>query len=210
MLDSFVPSPNALLTIYLTINFCWWSSLVPLIAKTKSNQSQEREATLLEVLPSCLMSYSLGTDGREGWCSRLKTSTFKACHIIEEEAYIPFQKWSPLMRPCHLKGLGLASSSTKFGEELSHEHSRVLGREQARWPHAHCFPFFLSSSGIAWLCSLIIWRIRRKKRRNYGLKNFFHPRCQPHGHHDLMSQWRRRNFDPLGDWREWSVCSFHP
>ena len=44
------------------------------IAKTKSNPSQEREATLLEVLHSCLMSRYRW----EGRCLRLKTSTFKA------------------------------------------------------------------------------------------------------------------------------------
>ena len=49
-----------------------------LIAKTKSNQSQGREATLLKVLHSCLMSRYRW----EGWCLRLKTSTFKPCHII--------------------------------------------------------------------------------------------------------------------------------
>ena len=49
-----------------------------LIAKIKSNQSQEREATLLEVLHSCLMSRYRW----EGRCLRLKTSIFKSCHII--------------------------------------------------------------------------------------------------------------------------------
>jgi hypothetical protein len=49
-----------------------------LIAKTKSNQSQGREATLLEVPYSCLMSRYRW----EGWCLRLKTSTFEPCHII--------------------------------------------------------------------------------------------------------------------------------
>jgi hypothetical protein len=49
-----------------------------LIAKTKSNQSQGWEATLLEVLYSCLMFRYRW----EGWCLRLKTSTFKPCHTI--------------------------------------------------------------------------------------------------------------------------------
>ena len=48
------------------------------IAKTKSKQSQGQEATLLKVLHSCLMS----RDRLEGRCLRLKTSTFKPCHII--------------------------------------------------------------------------------------------------------------------------------
>ena len=49
-----------------------------LIAKTKSNQSQGREATLLKVLYYCLMSRYQW----EGQCLRLKTSTFEPCHII--------------------------------------------------------------------------------------------------------------------------------
>ena len=49
-----------------------------LIVKTKSNQSQGREATLLNVLHSCLMSRYQW----EGRCLRLKTSTFKPCHIL--------------------------------------------------------------------------------------------------------------------------------
>ena len=49
-----------------------------LMAKTKSNQSQGREATLLKVLHSCLVSRHQW----EGQCLRLKTSTFKPCHII--------------------------------------------------------------------------------------------------------------------------------
>ena len=55
-----VPSPNAILLVYLTNNFfvCLLMQLAPraLIAKTKSNQSQEQEASLVEVLHSCLMS----------------------------------------------------------------------------------------------------------------------------------------------------------
>ena len=49
-----------------------------LIAKTKSNLSQGRETTLLKALHSCLVS-------RYRWksrCLRLKTSTYKPCHII--------------------------------------------------------------------------------------------------------------------------------
>jgi hypothetical protein len=49
-----------------------------LIVKTKSNQSQAREVTLLEVLYSCLMSRYRW----EGRWLRLKTSTFKPYHII--------------------------------------------------------------------------------------------------------------------------------
>ena len=49
-----------------------------LIAKTNNNQSQGRGATLFKVLHSCLMS----TYRWEGRCLRLKTSTFKPCHII--------------------------------------------------------------------------------------------------------------------------------
>ena len=49
-----------------------------LIAKTKSNQSQGWEATLLKVLYSCLMSRYRW----EGQCLRLRTSTFKSCHIF--------------------------------------------------------------------------------------------------------------------------------
>ena len=49
-----------------------------ILAKTESNQSKEREAIFLEVLHSCLMSKYRW----EGRCLRLKTSTFKLCHII--------------------------------------------------------------------------------------------------------------------------------
>ena len=49
-----------------------------LIGKTKSNQSQVHEAILLKVLHSCLVSRYRW----EGPCLRLKTSTFKPCHII--------------------------------------------------------------------------------------------------------------------------------
>ena len=49
----FVPHPQ--MPEYLPSVFVNEAPHVP-IAKTKSNQSQEREATLLEVLHSCLMS----------------------------------------------------------------------------------------------------------------------------------------------------------
>ena len=49
-----------------------------LIAKTKSNQSQGWEATLLKVLHSYLISRYQW----EGQCLRLETSTSKPCHII--------------------------------------------------------------------------------------------------------------------------------
>ena len=52
--EVFVPSPNALLLIYLTINF-ENNALCALIAKTKNNQSQGWEATLSRVLYSCLI-----------------------------------------------------------------------------------------------------------------------------------------------------------
>ena len=66
----------------------YYSSILPsvfvngapraLIVETKSNQSQGWEATLLEVLHSCLMSGYRW----EVRCLRLKTSTLKPCHII--------------------------------------------------------------------------------------------------------------------------------
>jgi hypothetical protein len=59
MLDSFVPSSNALLLIYLTIGFLNEAPRA-LIAKTKNNQSQGHEATLLNALHSRLMSRSRG------------------------------------------------------------------------------------------------------------------------------------------------------
>ena len=49
-----------------------------LIAKTKPNQSQGHEATLLKLLHSCLMCRYRWEDR----CSRFKPSTFKPCHII--------------------------------------------------------------------------------------------------------------------------------
>ena len=51
---------------------------MPSLIKTKVNQSQEWEATLSEVIHSYLMSRYRW----EGRCWRLKTSTFKPCHII--------------------------------------------------------------------------------------------------------------------------------
>ena len=66
----------------------YYSSILPsvfvdeaprvLIAETKSNQSQDREATLLEVLHYCLVYRYRWEDRR----LRLKTSTLKLCHII--------------------------------------------------------------------------------------------------------------------------------
>ena len=53
-------------------------SLRALKANTKSNQSQGLEATLLEVLHSCLISRYQW----EGRCLRLKASPFIACHMI--------------------------------------------------------------------------------------------------------------------------------
>ena len=67
-----VPSPNALPSVFVD------GAPHALIAKTKSNQSQEWEVTLLKVLHSCLMCRYRW----EGRCLRLKTSTFKPCHII--------------------------------------------------------------------------------------------------------------------------------
>jgi hypothetical protein len=49
-----------------------------LIAKTKNNQSQGQEGTLLKVVHSCLMSKYRWEDQ----CLSLKTSTFKPCYII--------------------------------------------------------------------------------------------------------------------------------
>ena len=70
----FVPCPNALLFIYLTIT----TSCV-LTDNTKSNKSQGREVTILRILHSCFMSRYRW----EGRYLRLKTSTFSPCHIIE-------------------------------------------------------------------------------------------------------------------------------
>ena len=72
-----VPSPNALLLSSISPLVFVNGAPHALIAKTKSNQSQKPEATLLKVLHSCLMSRYRW----EGQCSRLKTSTFKPCHI---------------------------------------------------------------------------------------------------------------------------------
>ena len=49
-----------------------------LVAKIKNNQSQGREATLLKVLHSCLVSRFRWED----MCLRLRTSNFEPCHII--------------------------------------------------------------------------------------------------------------------------------
>ena len=75
MLDSFCPILKCLTT---HLSFVNGAPRALMIAKTEGNQSQGWEATLLRFLCSCLMSW-----GRwEGWCLRLKTSTFKQCHII--------------------------------------------------------------------------------------------------------------------------------
>ena len=55
-----------------------YEAFCALIAKSKNNLSQRREATLLKVLHSCLMSKYRW----EGRCLRLKTSTFRPCHLI--------------------------------------------------------------------------------------------------------------------------------
>jgi hypothetical protein len=78
MLESFCPIFKCL-TAHLSYHrFLLNGAPSGLIANTKSNQSQGREATLLEVLYSCLMSRYRW----EGRCLRPKTSTFKPCHII--------------------------------------------------------------------------------------------------------------------------------
>ena len=66
----------------------YYSSILPsvfvneapcaLIAKIKSNQLEGLEATILKILHSCLVSRYQW----EGRCLRLKTSSFKSCHII--------------------------------------------------------------------------------------------------------------------------------
>ena len=76
MLDSFCPIPKCI-TTHLTINFFVNGAPCALIVKTKSNQLQGLEATLLKVLHS---SSSLGTDGKVG--VEVKTSTSTPCHII--------------------------------------------------------------------------------------------------------------------------------
>ena len=75
MLDSFCPIPKCPTTHLSYHRF--YAAPRALLAKTESNQSQEREATLLEVLRSCLMSRYRW----EGWCC-FKTSTFEPRRII--------------------------------------------------------------------------------------------------------------------------------
>ena len=78
MLDIFCPIPKCL-TTHLSYHRVFVNgALRALIAKTKSNKSQGREATFLKVLHSCLISRYRW----EGRCLKLKTSTFKPCHII--------------------------------------------------------------------------------------------------------------------------------
>ena len=75
MLISF--QSKALPLIYLTISFGYWSSS-HVIAKTKSNESQGLEATLLKALHSCLIS----TYRWEYWCLRFPTSVFNPCDVL--------------------------------------------------------------------------------------------------------------------------------
>ena len=56
MLNNFCPIPICLDTRLSCHRFFVDGAPCALIAKTKSNQPQEREATVLEVLRSCLMS----------------------------------------------------------------------------------------------------------------------------------------------------------
>ena len=75
MLISF--QSKALPLIYLTISFGYWSSS-HVIAKTKSNESQGLEATLLKALHSCLIS----TYRWEYWCLRFPTTVFNPCDVL--------------------------------------------------------------------------------------------------------------------------------
>ena len=77
-LGSFCPMPKCL-TNHLSYHWFFVNEApCALIAKTLSNQSQGREATLLIILYSCLM-FRYRWDGQ---CLRLKTSIFKPCHIV--------------------------------------------------------------------------------------------------------------------------------
>ena len=78
MLGSFCPIPKCLTTHLSYHRFLVNEAPCALIAKTKSNQSQGQETTLLKVLHSYLMSRYRW----EGWWLRLKPSTFKPRHII--------------------------------------------------------------------------------------------------------------------------------
>ena len=74
--------------LYFSMSFDWldviWHvtgakrNLAPCALTSKSNQWQGREATLLKVLHSCLMSRSWWVDR----CLKFKTSTSKPCHIV--------------------------------------------------------------------------------------------------------------------------------
>jgi hypothetical protein len=77
MLDKFCPILKCL-TTHLSYHQFFYETLCALIAKSKNNLSQRREATLLKVLHSCLMSRYRW----EGRCLRLKISTFRPCHLI--------------------------------------------------------------------------------------------------------------------------------
>jgi hypothetical protein len=65
-------------SLILPMFFLLMKLLVPLTTKNESNQSQGREAILLKVLYSCMM-FRYRWEGR---CLRLKTFTFKPCHVI--------------------------------------------------------------------------------------------------------------------------------
>ena len=78
MLASIYRIPKCLTTHLSYHDFFVNEAPCVLIAKTKSNQPQGPEATLLKVLHSHLVSRYRW----EGRCLRLTTSTFKPCHII--------------------------------------------------------------------------------------------------------------------------------
>ena len=78
MLDSFLCHPQMPYFSFILPSVIVNEVPCGLIAKTKSNQPQGREVTLLKVLHSYLISrYQC-----EGRCLRCKTSTFKPCHIV--------------------------------------------------------------------------------------------------------------------------------
>ena len=73
-----VPFPNALSLVYLTISFCRWCSRCPHNIKTENNKSQRPEGTLSKIVHSCLVFMYRWEDQ----CLKLKTSSFKPCHIL--------------------------------------------------------------------------------------------------------------------------------
>jgi len=78
MLDSFCSIPKCL-TTHLSYPLVFVNGVpCAFIAKTKSNQSQGLELTLLKVPHSCLISRYRW----EGRCLRFKTPTFKPCHVL--------------------------------------------------------------------------------------------------------------------------------